>query len=275
MLRDGRPSCILMPTDLVHYVAQKNDGSWDTDVQAKIRDAAKIQLMTPLLTWIVHDTGLKQHSVFPAQSETRPPGPTNGWTAAVGTLEQWIAEQPASRASERAKVRGMKFVTRDSGLQMIEVSDMQMRVYVPQGRREALFKFHHESLNHLAAAKTYSAMARNYTWPSMKRDVRAWYEKCPVCELSNAARNASHGRWRAVRPGAPRLRYGMDYYGGPLATDTCSVSSTSTRVGSSSSTTLVAPRNLSHEWCANASYIVLERQPSCAATTRASSSGPR
>ena len=47
----------------------------------------------------------------------------------------------------------------------------------------------------------------------MKRDVRAWYEKCPVCELSNAARNASHGRWRAVRPGPPRLRYGMDYYG--------------------------------------------------------------
>ena len=55
----------------------------------------------------------------------------------------------------------MKFVTRDSGLQMVEVSDMQMRVYVPQGRREALFKFHHESLNHLAAAKTYSAIARN------------------------------------------------------------------------------------------------------------------
>ena len=53
VLRDGPPPCILMPTDLS---TEENDGSWDAKIQAAIRDAAKIQLTAPLLTWIISTT---------------------------------------------------------------------------------------------------------------------------------------------------------------------------------------------------------------------------
>ena len=131
VLRDGRPACVLLPTDLVHYCAQKVDGSWDSKIEKMIGEAKKIQLTAPLLTWIVHKAGMREHHVFPVQSATVPPGPTNGWTPAVGTLEQWIAEQPASRAAEAAKLRGVTFVTRDSGLQLVELKDLSLRIYVP------------------------------------------------------------------------------------------------------------------------------------------------
>ena len=62
-----------------------------------------------------------------------------------------------------------------------------------------------------ASASQSTVAARG--WPTMRSDVTKWYEACPVCELSKAARNKAHGRFRAVQPGPPRSRWGMDYYG--------------------------------------------------------------
>ena len=47
VLRDGRPACILLPTDLVHYMycAPKVDGSWDSAIEEMIGEAKKIQLI--------------------------------------------------------------------------------------------------------------------------------------------------------------------------------------------------------------------------------------
>ena len=79
VLRDGRPACILLPTDLVHYMycAQKVDGSWDSAIEEIIGEAKKIQLTAPLLTWIIHKTGMREHLVFPVQSGPQCPARTS------------------------------------------------------------------------------------------------------------------------------------------------------------------------------------------------------
>lgn len=49
-LVDGRPVCILMPTDLVHYTAQEQDGTFDPALTMAINKAVKLSLMRPGLT---------------------------------------------------------------------------------------------------------------------------------------------------------------------------------------------------------------------------------
>ena len=88
-----------------------------------------------------------------------------------------------------------------------------VRIYVPQGRRDALIEAHHVSIGHLAADKTYASLARNYTWPTARQDVRKHYANCTFCELSKARRNVSHRMWGTVQGGPPRSRWGMDFYG--------------------------------------------------------------
>lgn len=44
-IKDGRPACILMPTELVYYTAQETDGSFNDKYVAAIKGAKKITLM--------------------------------------------------------------------------------------------------------------------------------------------------------------------------------------------------------------------------------------
>ena len=42
---------------MVHYIAVRTDNGIDADVLAKVSKAHKISLLTPQLTWIVHNVG--------------------------------------------------------------------------------------------------------------------------------------------------------------------------------------------------------------------------
>lgn len=107
-----------------------------------------------------------------------------------------------------------KFIlTDDSGLIRMKSTGGLTRVYVPRGRREALFKIHHEGIHHLAANKTYVSMHRHFDWPTIRRDSHQFYSKCAFCDLSKSTRNLTHKRPQAVESWPPRSRYGMDYYG--------------------------------------------------------------
>ena len=77
-------------------------------------------------------------------------------------LEDWIREQPESVALDGKYFPITKLTRTDSGLHMILDDDNVARIYVPTTRRAAMLKLHHEGLQHLAAAKTYSSMARTY-----------------------------------------------------------------------------------------------------------------
>ena len=65
----------------------------------------------------------------------------------------------------------------------------------------------------MAAVKTYNELAKSYYWPTMKRDVRAWYLECSRCEVLKAKRNITHSQYRGVSGEAPRKRWSMDFHG--------------------------------------------------------------
>ena len=153
--RDGRPACIMVPTDLVQYIAQNNDGSFDRQVQRRVEEAAKIQVCSALVTWISFDGGFTKDEVHLQETaKEQPPGPSTGWFSDVGTLPEWVREQKLTYEVEKDKIDKARVHRRDSGLIMIEGRDDFARIYVPLGRRKALFDYHHISLNHLAAEKT-------------------------------------------------------------------------------------------------------------------------
>ena len=208
---DGRPACVLMPTELVYYTAQERDGTFGAKYVNAIKEAKKLTLMATDTTWLCLGTGIPANDVRSGETNTRPPGPAAGWTPAVGSLEEWRREQKESVTRES---KGMDVVhTDESGLIMMMGKDNVPRVYVPDGRREALIKMHHEGNHHLAANKTYVSLHRYFDWPSARIDVRKYYATCTFCELSKATRNITHKRSRAIESMPPRSRYGMDYYG--------------------------------------------------------------
>ena len=103
--------------------------------------------------------------------------------------------------------------TDETGLLMFAGNDGVNKIYVPAQRREALIQLHHETICHLAAAKTSVSIARYFYWPTLRHDVRQFCMACAFCELSNATRNVRHKMSRAVESSPPRSRWGMDYYG--------------------------------------------------------------
>ena len=56
LLAGDRPVCILVPTDLVHYIPQLADGSFDTHLEKVVSEAKLLALTAPCMTWVCHKT---------------------------------------------------------------------------------------------------------------------------------------------------------------------------------------------------------------------------
>ena len=83
--------------------------------------------------------------MYNTTESTLPPNTTNGWSDAIGTLEQWIAEQPALIAGKK-KLDEDSMLTRASGLKVHEGTDGTTHIHVPKGQRVALFKHQHKTI---------------------------------------------------------------------------------------------------------------------------------
>lgn len=68
-----------------------------------------------------------------------------------------------SLANKRELIDEASICRRESQLVMLLGEDGIARMYVPQGRRDALIEAHHVSIGHLAADKTHGTLARNYS----------------------------------------------------------------------------------------------------------------
>ena len=213
-LATDRPVYILVPNDLVHLISQTPEESIDPATQARVDATTKVQLMAPLHTWLVANVPGTKVEVFPGEASTPPPGIEAQANTAVGTLQQWIPEQATAMASESAPYKSM-MRTHDDGLTTVMGDDDRERIYVPPQRRMELYKLTHSGIGHLAAAKTYAELAKNYDWPTMRRDVRKWYKDCTFCELSKAKRHFANKKWSATEASPPRSRWGIDFYGMP------------------------------------------------------------
>ena len=86
-LRSGRPIRILMPTELVYFSAQNNDGSFDEHITEAIKAATKLTIMASNMTWLCVGSGIERNDVFINLTKTKPPGPHDKWSAGVGYLK--------------------------------------------------------------------------------------------------------------------------------------------------------------------------------------------
>ena len=215
IIKSKRPACVLLPNDLVHLVSQNMDGTYDVNMSKLILNAPKYTMLAAGLTWVCFNIpNATQHVVYANENVTdyMPPHVPEMHAATVGTLPQWIAEQPGSLETERDSLIASRIGTTDSGLTTYTPDDMP-RIYVPVNRRRPLYEFQHNHINHMATLKTFNELAKTYFWPHMKRDVRKWYSQCTRCELLKAKRNLTHSRYSGASGEAPRKRYAMDYHG--------------------------------------------------------------
>ena len=217
ILHDGRSCAVLVPADLVHRIPQNNDGSMDQNLAATVDNMRKIHFMHSGMTWLISNSiGLyhgEVHNSEPNSSTTppAPPGANGKFSASVGTLEAWIKEQLASLKGEGLD-KDENLATRVSGLTVYTGKDNIAKIYVPKQRRQALFKWFHETVCHLSGRKTHSILSKYYFWPKSHSDCKKWYHECPECELTKAKRNNMHSMYRAKQARLPRSRWGMDFY---------------------------------------------------------------
>ena len=127
LLAGDRPVCILVPTDLVHYIPQLADGSFDTHLEKVVSEAKLLALTAPCMTWVCHKTGIERHNVFAIESATVPPGPAG--LIEAGTLEEWIREQGVAIVKETILISDA-LVQKDSGMYMILGKDNIARIYI-------------------------------------------------------------------------------------------------------------------------------------------------
>ena len=86
-----------MPSDLVHYVAQNIDGTFDTTMAKAIAEAPKYSILAANLTWVlfrVADAPRHRVQTIESFSDYMPPGISEAHVSSIGTLVDWIVEQP-------------------------------------------------------------------------------------------------------------------------------------------------------------------------------------
>ena len=148
IVRTNKPACLLIPSDLVYYVPQNMDGTFD-------KDAAN-------LTWLCFNVpDAPAHLVYTTEilADYMPPHIPDEHAATIGTLVQWAAEQPSSLTTDSKYINVRCVGTADAGLKTYIVADVP-RIYVPISRRRPLFDYVHDAINHMADLKTYHELTK-------------------------------------------------------------------------------------------------------------------
>ena len=122
-IKAGRPACILVPTDLVPYVAQEQDGSFDSLTSEIVAAAPKISICAPLMTWVIIGIPEVTDDAVYAGESTTPPNTGTTPSSEIGSLEEWIPEQLSSATAEKLNLEDDQFVTRASGLILVDTGD--------------------------------------------------------------------------------------------------------------------------------------------------------
>ena len=121
----GRPLCILMPSNLLHYAAQNHNGTFDHKMSKAIDNAPKYSILAANLVWVcfnIIDT--PQHMVCITEcTNYMPPNIPERHALTIGTLIQWIAEQPLAINTESASLMHTHLSTLDSGFRMYDRAD--------------------------------------------------------------------------------------------------------------------------------------------------------
>ena len=93
--RSNRLACLLIPSDLVHYVPQNMYGTFDQDQVKKIKAVNKYTILAANLTWLcfnAHDAPAHLVYITEHLTDYMPPHTPDEYAATIGTLVQWAAE---------------------------------------------------------------------------------------------------------------------------------------------------------------------------------------
>ena len=88
------------------------------------------------------------------------------------------------------------------------------RVCVPRELRKTLLKEAHDTplMGHMGIDRTHATLARDYYWPRMHRDIRAYVNSCPTCQQSKPSHEHPAGLARPLPvPDAPFETWGLDF----------------------------------------------------------------
>ena len=208
LLRDIPFAC-LIPSCLVHRLGLSKGE------RQKWSNAAKLALLDPELTWVVHGVEGMSHKVMAiwgVQTFLKQMPNTAEEIGRKGPAE-WNDEEFLAEQKEAVQLYDPdKVITRKDGFAMYSPDGQDHLVIIPQKRAKELVEWQHRRMCHAGQAKVYSELARHFHWPNMRKQIREWVTKCANCQLLKAKRKHAHNHFRANPQHKPRTAYGMDFY---------------------------------------------------------------
>ena len=86
------------------------------------------------------------------------------------------------------------------------------RIVLPMAMRAGVIEKAHERGGHMSVLKTLHRVIEDFTWPGMRKDVRSYIEKCPIC-LAYKERRPHVAMQTMEIPRTPMQMVGMDLIG--------------------------------------------------------------
>ena len=95
------------------------------------------------------------------------------------------------------------------------------RLYIPPSLRQSIIKARHDSAlaGHFGVAKTLELVRRNFSWPSISRDIHSYVCGCDSCQCVKTAHHTPYGKLQPLDiPSRPWQSISMDFIMGlPLS----------------------------------------------------------
>ena len=207
MIKLGREFAILIPTDLVHFVAKATDLGFEAKVQQSVDDSSKLTMSVTNHTWLIHSKRNKPPHQFFMSHATE--------IESCIDVKKWVLEQKEEFESI-ITIHGETGVsTRGDGLVFVhEPKSGKSKIWVPKSQRKKLVEHTHLFLKHLGHTKVRSELQKSFTWPHMRSDCEK-HSVCGDCVLAKAKRNLAHGKFSAVEAKGPHESFGVDFYSIP------------------------------------------------------------
>ncbi|MCP4456460.1 MAG: hypothetical protein GY816_00290, partial [Cytophagales bacterium] len=212
-LTKDKPFACLVPSCLIHRTPSNKVN------RSRLRQASKLVLLDPEMTWVVYGIPTMKHNVYPANMKQNTFGHLTDLRGIIRRglefkAEDWVPGQQ-SLVKEHPDIYTDKAIhpRKSDGFVLYRPTPDETRAVVPKNKIKPLVIWQHQALCHGGHAKVYAALRKHYHWPTMKRDIRLLVQDCAACQLLKAKRNTAHQHFRSKVFCTPRTSWGCDYYG--------------------------------------------------------------
>ncbi len=120
--KKGEPFACLIPSDLVGYIAQEHDGTYNREIIELVKKSGKISFLDTQLAWIIHKAPLvsKVYHVRRAEPDLVKKGPIravyNNERAPPMSLSESFMDEPSKRVTAEPNLEQVKAFLKDTNL---------------------------------------------------------------------------------------------------------------------------------------------------------------